>query len=311
MEKKSGLSKRRGAGKILLATTLAGTAATSAMTQSATTGAINLKGLFEKAKTFITQKSTEHPKLGFLIGAVVGVFATLYSIYRVGEYLLNQEGNDISDKELVSSQANIDNSKTLTSLVEESKYNALKNVSISLNVEQNSTGKEIFNDEDLKKSDSLRNRSYQINRDLNKIGLSSTLANGQYNNFFDSKDKRQDVSNSLIGKELVKNRYEDNVRDDNSNINEDLDVNEGEKLDKDGFKISDLRNYRSYEINNEVNRIKNSNSADDEDDDLVNYDDKNLSKGKSHEYGGFTFYDDDKSNESNPIKNANEGFGWE
>ena len=33
-EKKRGISKRRGAGKILLATTLASTAATSAMTQS-------------------------------------------------------------------------------------------------------------------------------------------------------------------------------------------------------------------------------------------------------------------------------------
>ena len=43
--------------------------------------------------------------------------------------------------------------------------------------------------------------------------------------------------------------------------------------------------------------LKNSNSdsTDDQDDNLVNYDDRNLSKGKNHEYGGFTFYDDDKS----------------
>ena len=49
MKKNSGVSKIRAAGKILLTTTLAGTAATSAMTQSTTTSA---KFITDAAKKF-------------------------------------------------------------------------------------------------------------------------------------------------------------------------------------------------------------------------------------------------------------------
>ena len=56
-EKKSGVSKRRGAGKVLLATTLAGTAATSAMAQSTTTSA-GLMSFLKNTKTKVNNSIT-------------------------------------------------------------------------------------------------------------------------------------------------------------------------------------------------------------------------------------------------------------
>lgn len=93
-EKKRGVSERRGAGRILLATTLAGTAATSAMAQSTTTGAISLKGLFEKS---ITQKVKEHPILALWIVTVLSKNVIKYT-HRYGKYLIHRGGNYLRNK---------------------------------------------------------------------------------------------------------------------------------------------------------------------------------------------------------------------
>ena len=88
--KKGSISKRRGSvGKVLLTTTLAGTAATGTMAQSTNTGATNLIGLFEKTKTFMTQNVMEHPMLVSSIVAVVGTIAFRNSIYKAGKYLVD------------------------------------------------------------------------------------------------------------------------------------------------------------------------------------------------------------------------------
>ena len=97
-EKKRGVSKRRGAGKVLLATTLAGTAATNAVTQSTTTGAISLKGLFEKS---ITQKVKEHPILALWLALwIVTVLSknVIKYTHRYGKYLIYRGGNYLRNK---------------------------------------------------------------------------------------------------------------------------------------------------------------------------------------------------------------------
>ena len=63
MKKKGGISKRRGAGKVLLATTLAGTAATSAMTQSTTTSANFITDTAKKFKSWWYGTKGEKEKL--------------------------------------------------------------------------------------------------------------------------------------------------------------------------------------------------------------------------------------------------------
>ena len=60
------------------------------MAQSTNTGATNLIGLFEKTKTFMTQKVTEHPRLAFSITAILGALAIGCSLYRGGKYLWNK-----------------------------------------------------------------------------------------------------------------------------------------------------------------------------------------------------------------------------
>lgn len=65
MKKNSGVSKIRAAGKILLTTTLAGTAATSAMTQSTTTSANFITDAAKRLKEWWNgdKKGKENPDL--------------------------------------------------------------------------------------------------------------------------------------------------------------------------------------------------------------------------------------------------------
>lgn len=73
-EKKRGVSKRRGAGKVLLATTLASTAATSAMTQSTTASADFmdlLKSTKEKVTSALKKVKDKLPTTNTLIKTVI------------------------------------------------------------------------------------------------------------------------------------------------------------------------------------------------------------------------------------------------
>ena len=199
-EKKSGVSKRRGAGKVLLATTLAGTAATSAMAQSTTTSA-GLMSFLKNTKTKVNNSITnvkEKVLTNALIKTVISAMwpkTVLKKLKGVGEHSWNKFSGNAkyqNKKEIIN-----DKSEKLTVVEEEKNKNNF--VEESTEKSNLSTSKKDYGNNKLEPSSQNDKNAIDLNL-LKKDNYDLNKSQDNPSKDISINDKRRDANISSIEK---------------------------------------------------------------------------------------------------------------
>lgn len=202
MKKKGSINKRRGAGKILLATTLAGSAATSAMTQS-TSASASLFDFFKNKKSSLTNGLSKVANYAGIVSNTI-LSSIGWSVSKLIDKLNmidNKSNNKVNDKN-ASNTENVDNIKDNSNTE-----------TVNQNIEENDIKRENLNENSNNNKDDNTGKNFSNeNLDIEKVESENSGLNDEENG---KKDVEEDDK-------------EDNKEKDNEEYEED-DENDKEK----------------------------------------------------------------------------------
>ena len=299
--KKDGVNKRRGAGKILLATTLAGSAATSAMTQS-TSASAGLFDFFKNTKSSITNGLSKVASFARRVPTTILSLISL-SITKSKNYLMekfsNNEGTtSVEEKTIQKNDINTTDNNSVNeniSILNQNKKEKSKDDK-NINTPRNNAfnNKEDNNEnqnnekEGITENGSSDNINKTFNQGTEEEPKDDQNINTPRNNAFNNKEDNNGNQNNK------KENITENVSSNNINNNETLKIDNNEEKVTKHTEYNNEQGYKKLEtaIGYTKNDTKNNQNIKNDENNNVN---KERYKNKIYE----AIYDNNSVNDNN------------